>query len=67
VRALAEQLLVQAVAHIDADQLGLALAERPPALTQQHELIRDPAEYAEFFARNSQSSSPEPPTPEIAP
>ena len=49
VRNLAEQLLAQAVAHIDPDQLGRSLPGPVPALTQQHELIRDPAEYAAFF------------------
>jgi len=44
VRALAEQLLAQAVIDLDARQPQLAL-------TQQHELIRPPTEYAEFFAR----------------
>jgi hypothetical protein len=66
VRSLAEQLLAHAIAHIDPDQLSLSLPGAALALTQQHELIRDPAEYAEFFARSSQSA-PEPPTPENAP
>lgn len=44
VRVLAEQLLAQAVIDLDARQPQLPL-------TQQHELIRPPAEYAEFFAR----------------
>ena len=44
VRVLAEQLLAQAVIDLDVRQPQLPL-------TQQHELIRPPAEYAEFFAR----------------
>jgi hypothetical protein len=44
VRVLAEQLLAQAVIDLEARQPQLPL-------TQQHELIRPPAEYAEFFAR----------------
>ena len=44
VRALSEQLLAQAVIDLDARQPQLPL-------TQQHELIRAPAEYAEFFDR----------------
>jgi transposase len=44
VRVLAEQLLAQAVIDLDARQPQLPL-------TQQHELIRPPAEYAEFFTR----------------
>ena len=43
-RVLAEQLLAQAVIDLDARQPQLPLP-------QQHELIRPPAEYAEFFAR----------------
>jgi transposase len=66
VRSLAEQLLAHAIAHIDPDQLSLSLPGAALALTQQHELIRDPAEYAEFFARSTQSA-PEPTTPENAP
>lgn len=66
VRTLAEQLLAQALDRIDPNQLGLVLPDPAPALTQQHELIRDPAEYAEFFARSAQST-PEPPIPETAP
>ena len=44
-RSLAEQLLTQAVIDLDARQPQLPL-------TQQHELIRPAAEYAEFFARS---------------
>jgi transposase len=45
VRAIAEQLLAQAIARLDA--------ESPPPLTQQHELIREPSEYAGFFEQNA--------------
>ena len=51
VRRLAEQLLAQAVAHIDPAQLDLLT--KPSILTQQHELIRDPAEYAAFFEHST--------------
>jgi transposase len=50
VRALSEQLLAQAVLDLDARQPQLPL-------TQQHELIRPPAEYAEFFARISAANT----------
>jgi transposase len=50
VRALCEQLLTQAVTDLDARQPQLPL-------TQQHELIRAPAEYAEFFDRLSASNT----------
>lgn len=42
VRAIASQLLEQAIARIEA----------PSPLTQSHELIRETAVYAEFFKRN---------------
>jgi transposase len=50
VRAMAEQLLAQAVIDLDARQPQLPL-------TQQHELIRAPAEYGEFFARLSAANN----------
>ena len=50
VRVLAEQLLAQAVIDLDVRQPQLPL-------TQQHELIRPPAEYAEFFARIAAANS----------
>ena len=50
VRVLAEQLLAQAVIDLDARQPQLPL-------TQQHELIRPPAEYAEFFARSAAANT----------
>jgi transposase len=49
VRALAEQLLAQAVIDLDALQPQLPLTNTASPLTQQHALIRAPAEYAEFF------------------
>ena len=51
VRALSEQLLAQAVIDLDARQPQLPL-------TQQHELIRAPAEYAEFFDRLAAANAP---------
>jgi hypothetical protein len=57
VRAAAEQLLAQAVIDLDARQPQLPLTTTASALTQQHELIRAPAEYAEFFARLSAANS----------
>ena len=51
VRAIAEQRLAQAVIELDARQPQLALTNTAAPLTQQHELIRAPAEYAEFFDR----------------
>jgi transposase len=51
VRAMAEQLLAQAVIDLDARQPQLPLTTITSPLTQQHELIRAPAEYAEFFER----------------
>jgi transposase len=52
VRAIAETLLAQALARLDA---------QPPApLTQEHDLIRTPAEYAEFFQRRIKASNLDP-------
>lgn len=48
-RATAEQLLARAITELDARQPQLPLANTAPPLTQQHELIRRRAEYAEFF------------------
>ncbi len=56
VRALSEQLLAQAVIDLDARQPQLPLTNTASALTQQHELIRAPAEYAEFFDRLAAAS-----------
>ena len=50
-RATAEQLLAQTITALDALQPQLPLAMTSSPLTQQHELIRQTAEYAEFFHR----------------
>jgi transposase len=50
-RATAEQLLAQTISALDARQPQLPLAMTSSPLTQQHELIRQTAEYAEFFHR----------------
>ena len=50
-RATAEQLLAQTIDRLDALQPQLPLAMTSSPLTQQHELIRAPTEYAEFFNR----------------
>jgi transposase len=57
VRALSEQLLAQAVIDLDARQPQLPLTNTAAPLTQQHELIRAPAEYAEFFERLSAANT----------
>jgi transposase len=57
VRAMAEQLLAQAVIDLDARQPQLPLTTITSPLTQQHELIRAPAEYAEFFTRLSAANT----------
>ena len=59
VRALSEQLLAQAVLDLDARQPQLPLTNTT-SLTQQHELIRAPAEYAEFFDRLSVANTSPP-------
>ena len=66
VRSIADQLLAQALARLDAPQGELALAPGTQPLTQQHELIRAPAEYAEFFNRSIHNQSL-PPSTEGAP
>jgi transposase len=50
-RATAEQLLAQTIGTLDALQPQLPLAMPSSPLTQQHELIRPTADYAEFFHR----------------
>lgn len=52
VRAIAEQLLSAAIARIDAASSADGAAPNAPALTQQHELIRETTVYAEFFDRS---------------
>jgi len=63
VRAIAEQLLAQAIARLDGRAPELPLDHGGSTLTQQHELIRDPAEYAAFFRHSVQSQQPELATP----
>jgi hypothetical protein len=54
---MAEQLLAQAILDLDARQPQLPLTRTAAPLTQQHELIRATAEYAEFFARASAANT----------
>ena len=59
VRALAEQSLSEAIGLVKAGQGELPFGSpATPALTQQHSLIRNTAEYAAFFARGTQRQSP---------
>lgn len=51
VRAIAERLLAEVATRLDSRQGELALDAATPLLTQEHELIRGVAEYAEFFKR----------------
>lgn len=53
VRAIAEQLFAQAVTRLDGRQAELPLDSPTPLLTQEHELIRDVAEYAAFFTQSA--------------
>lgn len=54
VRAIAEQLLAGAITQLDTRQGELSFdATSTPPLTQEHALIRNPTEYAEFFARST--------------
>jgi transposase len=56
VRALADQLLAAAIEQLETQPRQLSLlADASNNLTQQHELIRDTAEYAEFFKRSTHS------------
>ena len=58
VRALAEQLLATAIGQVASAQGALPPdTSATPSLTQQHDLIRDPVEYAEFFALGTQRQS----------
>jgi hypothetical protein len=50
-RALADQLLTKAVAAIEALHAQPPWSDAASTLTQQHELIRETSEYAEFFNR----------------
>ena len=56
-RTIADQLLGAALARLDAPQGELALTHGAQPLTQQHELIRAPSEYAEFFNRSIHNQS----------
>jgi transposase len=71
VRAIAEQLLAQAIARLDGSQLELPLIHAASPLTQQHELIRDSAEYAAFFNRSvgteALAPAPSPATERVQP
>lgn len=66
VRALADQLLAQSVARLDARQAELALDSPTPLLTQQHELIREVAQYAAFFKRCVGADEPQSAPPQAA-
>ncbi|MGH8634311.1 MAG: IS21 family transposase [Burkholderiales bacterium] len=67
VRALADQLLSAAIARLDAQQPELAPVDGASPLTQQHELIRPSAEYAEFFNRSIASQLPIEPSGDTQP
>lgn len=54
-RALADQQLERAITVLDGRQGELLSAPLTTTLTQQHELIRSSAEYAEFFASSVRS------------
>lgn len=58
VRAIADQLLAKALARLDGSQPQLPLDHSASPLTQQHELIRDSAVYAEFFNSRVRSQHP---------
>ena len=61
VRAMADQLLAKAIDRLNVVQLALPLDS---ALTQQHALIRESAEYAKFFSTAVSAVNPQPaPTP----
>ena len=53
VRGIADHLFAQVVTRIDGRQAELPLDSPTPLLTQEHELIRDVTEYAEFFKRSA--------------
>ncbi len=64
VRALADQLLAAAISRLDAQQPQLALLDGASPLTQQHELIRQTTEYADFFNSSARSQLPTEPSGE---
>jgi transposase len=57
VRLAAEQLLAQTITALDTLQPQLPLSIPDSPLTQQHELIRPTAEYAEFFQRHADNAA----------
>jgi len=63
VRAIADQLLAKALARLDGPQPQLPLDHSASPLTQQHELIRESAVYAEFFNSRVRSQHPSTTTP----
>jgi hypothetical protein len=63
VRAIADQLLARALARLEGAQPQLLLDHSASPLTQQHELIRDSAVYAEFFNSRVRSQHPGTTTP----
>ena len=65
VRASAEQLLAQAIARLDGSAPELPLIHAASPLTQQHELIRDSAEYAAFFNRSVRPEQCQPSIPAL--
>jgi transposase len=58
VRAIADQLLAKALERLEGAQAQLQLDHSVSPLTQQHELIRDSAVYAEFFDSRVRSQHP---------
>jgi transposase len=50
--AIAARLLAEAIERIDASSSAAGLVIKATALTQQHELIRETAVYADFFKRS---------------
>lgn len=64
VRALADRLLAAAISRLDAQQPQLALLDGASPLTQQHELIRQTTEYADFFNSSARSQLPTEPSGE---
>ena len=57
-RTSAERLLAQTIDRLDAMQPQLPLAMPTSPLTQEHELIRAPAEYAALFNRHADDQQP---------
>lgn len=61
IRTLADQCLAKMAERLDPRQADLALEVQP--LTQQHDLIRDVAEYGAFFRQASDQSAANDPPP----